>query len=208
MNSTLSEAKLKGKNIIPKELGGVVNKSKTFYFARVSPDRLSYPETTKKSIVTPLNLEIFCKVNGNRSWCDNNMSMGTIGYNGINTDRGWYLDKLHDDTTEGGVHSLTSNNIKIITQPSTIPPFIHGRIDNLKAIYNSTEPLNGQVSAKIDIDTDVWLRYSTDNISGIPSFKVTFRRSSSLTGTGKTGFMTEWAQHRENALQRNGKMDW
>jgi len=207
MNSTLLKAKVKGEENTPSGEESI-DENKTFYFARVSPDRLSYPETAKESIITPLNLEIFCKVDGNRSWCDNDMNLSNIGFNGINTDRGWYLDKLHEDTTEGKVYGLSSNNTKITTQPSTIPPFIHGRIDNLKAIYSSTEPLKGKVSAKIDINTDVWLRYSTDNINGLASFRVTFRKSASLTGTGKTGFMTEWSQDRTNAVQKNGKMSW
>ncbi|MCK4440696.1 MAG: hypothetical protein KAU90_01730, partial [Sulfurovaceae bacterium] len=210
-NSTSSKAKIRGKDRIPTKVinSGNIDRSKTFYFARVSPDRISYPETARKNIVTPLNVEIYCKVEGNRTWCDNDMNMTNIGYNGINTDRGWYLDKEHDNIRDGKVYGLTSNNpLFITTQPSTIPPFIHGRIDNIKAIYNSNKPLHGKVSAKINIDTDVWLRYSTKNQQGIPSYKVTFRKSSSFTGTGKTGFMTNWAQHRENALQRNEKMSW
>jgi len=186
-----------------------INQTETYYFARVVSYTDIYPKTERHSIETPLFAEIFCH-DENRSWCDETMNMATIGRN-INqkTDRGWYLAVEHDSLVDGRVFRLVSDNPEIkAIYPDPIPAFDHGRIDDIVTKYLSDEDPQEEVKAQIAIDTDVWLRFNTQNIPGMPlgtsSYTVTIKTISSTTGAGTTGNLMQSVQK----VEHNGKMSW
>ncbi|SFV69784.1 hypothetical protein MNB_SV-14-37 [hydrothermal vent metagenome] len=194
------------KNNTPKG-SGKIDKNRTFYFARVSSYSDNYPETAKKSINTPLFVEIFCRTHeSNQSWCRDTMNMKNIAKRiGQKTYRGWYLAYNHDSSTEGNINKITSQHNDISTNyTTTIPPFIHGKIDDIRTFYNKSGDLSESIRAKIVIDTDEWLKFNREDISGKPYYIINMKSLSSTTGAGDTGNQIESVKK----VEHNGKMSW
>jgi hypothetical protein len=204
-NATDAKAKIQGRDQIP--MGrGLINKNRTFYFARVISSRKHFPETSETSIQTPLYVEIFCKKPKNRAWCDITMNLNGIGRTSHKTDDGWYLAKEHDGTTDGHITGLTSDNDHITPNYDTLD-FTNGRIDGVSTSYN--QDLNStSSSAEIAIESDTWLRFNKRNIVGLPngtsSYTVLFKDISRTKGIGKNGYMLQ----RRPQAERNSKMSW
>ena len=208
-NATDTTVKIKNEDISP--IGeGNINGFRTFYFARIASEMKTFPSTNKRVIKTPLYVEIYCKVIGNRGFCDNDMNLATIGRNTHKTDRGWYLAKEHNGAADGQVTSLTSHKIKVnkndddenhiaTNHPNNIniPNFIDGRIDTIETRYTA-EKLTKTNKAKITIDSDIWLQFDNS------SYTVTFKDIAETTGVGKNGHMLQ----RRPQIERNGKMSW
>jgi len=209
LNTTDLEAKVEGEDEIPVGKGNM-NQEKTFYFARVVSYVKDYPETDKKSIQTPLFVEIFCKTKeSNQTWCREKMKLNTLGERiGAKTYRGWYLAKKHDSTTEGHVHRLLvqpPHDADIqVTPMTTIPPFIDGRIKNIRTSYRwGTTPIEA-ITAKIEINTDSWLTFTQEVGELNAIYSITLKPLSSTTGDGLAGKMLQSVQKTEH----NGKMSW
>ena len=196
-------------DFFPEGKANLNNSVKTFYYARVASLMESFPETNKKVIKTPLYVEIYCKVLGNRDWCDNTMNLQNIGRNTYKTDKGWYLAIDHNSTVEGKINKLiSSNNTIVVNNANPVADFIDGRIDNIETEY-ANETLAGIHKAEIAIDSDSWLRFNTKEtvagVSGYPSsYSVTFKSISNETGVGKRGYML----NQRPQVDRNGKMSW
>jgi len=213
LNTTNLEAKVEGKDETPIGQGNI-KKEKTFYFARVSSYVKEYPTTDKKSINTPLFVEIFCKKqDSNESWCKDTMKLGTVGeVISSKTNRGWYLAKNHDSNTEGKVSNLVvlppNDSDVSVTPMSVFPPFVNGKIKAINTHYLlKNEPITA-IRAEIAIDTDVWLRFNRRAIIGMPlgtaSYFINIKAISSTTGAGDTGNLIETVQKTEH----NGKISW
>ncbi len=208
-NATDAKSTINNKDSVPKGEGDI-NSIRTFYFARVASIMKSFPETNKKVIKTPLYVEIYCKVLGNRDWCDSTMNLQNIGRNSHKTDDGWYLAKEHNSTVDGGITNiLHSSHSDINTSLNTLPMpvFVDGRIDDVSTIYKDIN-LTGLEKAEIAIPSDVWLRFNTKNIIGMEqgtsSYSVTFKGIADTTGVGENGNMLQ----RRPQVERNGKMSW
>ncbi len=206
-NATDAKSTINNKDSVPKGEGDI-NSTKTFYFARVASIMKSFPETNKKVIKTPLYAEIYCKVLGNRDWCDNTMNLKNIGRNSHKTDDGWYLAIEHNSTVDGKVNGLISDNNDVtLENANPVAEFIDGRVDNIETRYTN-ETIEGTNKAEIAIDSDVWLRFNTKNIIGMEqgtsSYSVTFKGVADTTGVGENGNMLQ----RRPQVERNGKMSW
>jgi hypothetical protein len=136
------------------------------------------------------------------------MKLNNIGRNSHKTENGWYLAKDHNSTVDGKVNRLISNNADVILQNANhVPDFIDGRVDTIETKY-ANEALEGTNKAEIAIDSDIWLRFNTKNIQGMPqgtsSYSVTFKGIADATGVGKRGHMLQ----QRPPIERNGKMSW
>lgn len=187
------------------------NQSQIFYFARVSSYLENYPATNKKSINTPLFVELFCLTKTeHQTWCRDTMNIKSIGKRiGQKTYEGWYLAHQHNSSTEGTVHALISQNDDISVNPTTnIPPFIEGKINDIETFYNKDGDLSQSIEAQIVIDTDVWLRFNKESILGMPkgtsSYTIKMKSISSTTGAGNTGNLVESVKK----VEHNGKISW
>jgi hypothetical protein len=203
LNTSDTTGIMENQEITPK--GEVnINQHRTFYYARVASSLDKYPETSQLTIKTPLSVEIYCMFPNNRSWCDDTMNLTSIARNTYKTDEGWYLAIEHNSTIDGGVKALTSNDPNVVienSRPTLI--FVDGRIDTIETRYiiNSIE---GEVKATIEIDSDSWLRFTTNPSKELSSYSVTFKGLSDATGVGERGHML-----RQRAqVERNGKMSW
>jgi len=201
------KAQLQGEDHYPSGTFSI-NSQKRFYFARVASYTDIYPETQKLEQETPLFIEIFCH-DENRSWCDETMEMKNIGRNiSQKTDFGWYRAVEHNSATDGKVVALISDNPDMgVRYPTPLPPFDEGRLDGIYTYYKGSG-ITENVVAQIAIDSDVWLRYNTHNIPGMPlgtsSYTVEIKSISSTTGAGNTGNLMQSVQH----VEHNGKMSW
>ncbi len=216
LNSTDLEGKMKGKDNTPVGVGDI-DKNRTFYFARVASYLKKFPETNKKSIHTPLYVEIFCK--HNRNWCDSTMKLDTIGQNTYKTDSGWYLAKKHNGNIDGGLLSspISSNN-DINISISTLD-FVDGKIEDVLTSYTGAK-LESLVKAEIAIPSDAWLRFNSKEtvagISGYPSsYFVTFKPVSGMAGINtKKGIglghnlMRSSKGNLNGIVEKNGKLSW
>ncbi len=208
-NATEAKAMMTNKENTPKGEGAIPNSIRTFYFTRIAAEKKNFPKTNRKVVKTPLSVEIYCKVVGNRDWCDNTMNLKNIGRNTYKTDRGWYLAVEHNSTVDGKINSLISSNDSVVFKNANpIADFIDGRVDNIETEYTN-ETLEGTNRADIAIDSDVWLRFNTKEtvagVSGHPSsYSVTFKSISNETGVGKRGYMLK----QRPQVDRNGKMSW
>jgi hypothetical protein len=213
LNTTNLEAKIEGEDKIPMGRGDM-NQEKIFYFVRISSYVKEYPTTDKKSINTPLFVEIFCKTNdSNQSWCESEMKLETVGEKiGGKTSRGWYLAKNHNSSSEGQVSKLVvipPNDSDVSVTPTTaLPPFTNGKIKDITTHYLPNNEPSTAVRAEIAIDTDVWLRFNRRAVIGMPlgtsSYFINIKAISSTTGAGNTGNLIEAVQKTEH----NGKMSW
>jgi hypothetical protein len=213
LNTTNLEAKIEGEDKIPMGKGDM-NQEKIFYFARISSYVKEYPTTDKKSINTPLFVEIFCKTNdSNQSWCESEMKLETVGEKiGGKTSRGWYLAKNHNSSSEGQVSKLVvipPNDSDVSVTPTTaLPPFTNGKIKDITTHYLPNNEPSTAIRAEIAIDTDVWLRFNRRAVIGMPlgtsSYFINIKAISSTTGAGNTGNLIEAVQKTEH----NGKMSW
>jgi hypothetical protein len=215
VNSTNCKAKAKGGDRVPttKEKSGNIDKERIFYFARVASDKKVYYSSSDKEIITPINVEIYCAIKNNSEWCTDTMNLNTIGLNSYRTAKGWYIAKEHDSNKDGKVKKLNSNKATIITKPKTIPNFSDGRIDSTKTIYTQSSLPKYNERATITIDTDFWLRYkikgknaipSYNELHGIPSFDVNYKKESSMTGIGKAGHIIQSPKE----IKNSGKLNW
>ena len=208
-NATEAKAMMTNKENTPKGEGAIPNSIRTFYFTRIAAEKKNFPKTNRRVVKTPLSVEIYCKVLGNRDWCDNTMNLKNIGRNTYKTDRGWYLAVEHNSTVDGKINSLISSNDSVVFKNANpIADFIDGRVDNIETEYTN-ETLEGTNRADIAIDSDVWLRFNTKEtvagVSGHPSsYSVTFKSISNETGVGKRGYMLK----QRPQVDRNGKMSW
>ena len=203
VNSTEIENNITNKTIAPYGEGDI-NDTRTFYFARVVSYLEHYPETEKRVIDTPLFAEIFCKIPNNRAWCDETMSMSSIGMNiSQKTDRGWYRAKEHNGNIDGEIIALVSPNSDINITYQDLKSFNKGRVDNIKVIYNGDD----EITATIRIYTDIWLglkQDDTNNTLSLSSYTVTIKNPSSTTGAGNAGGLV----NRVQKVEHNGKMSW
>ncbi|CAA6818517.1 MAG: Unknown protein [uncultured Sulfurovum sp.] len=206
-NSTASKSMREGKEqeALHKKNSGIIDQTRTFFYARIRSDKEVYPETTKKIIHTPLMVEIYCKISKNRSWCDNDMNLKNIGFNTQKTDLGWYVDREHNSKLDSNVSSLISSNSDFQIEPAIIPSFLNGRINNIYVKYSKSVP-ETLTKTEIEINTQPWLRYhkNTDNSAGIPFFRLAIKDISALTGIGVEGNQAEITKK----IDANGKMDW
>jgi len=206
LNTTHLKGKVKGKDTNPS--GNVdINEERIFYYARVASYVKNYPETEKKSIKTPLFVEIFCRTKDSvQTWCRDIMNIKEIGQRiGQKTYKGWYLAHKHDSNTEGVVKELISKHSDISTNKTTnIPPFVEGKIESIKTFYNKGTNLIKSIKAQIDIDTDVWLRFNKQNKDANASYIINMKSISSTTGAGNTGNTIESVKK----VEHNGKMSW
>jgi hypothetical protein len=207
-NATTTKAKIANKDTIAKGKGAINNGSRVFYYARVASLIKNFPETNKRVIKTPLYVEIYCKVLGNRNWCDTTMNLKNISRNSYKTDNGWYLAIEHNSTVDGKINRLVSDNTDVrLRNILPIPDFVDGRVDTIETIYIA-EKIEGTNKAEIAIDSDIWLRFNTKNITGMPqgtsSYSVKFKDISNETGVGKRGYMLK----QRPQIDRNGKMSW
>ncbi len=187
------------------------NQNQIFYFARIDSYVKNYPETNKKSINTPLFVEIYCRTKTpKQEWCRNTMNLNTIGKRiGNKTYRGWYLAKKHNPATEGSVKELISLNPDISTNPTTVfPHFSKGKFKKIKTFYNKSGVPTSDIRAEIAIKTDDWLRFNKNSITGMPegtpSYFIKLKTLSSTTGEGETGKVLETVKR----VEYNGKMQW
>ena len=189
--------------------------SKILYFARVSSYLQHYPKTNKKSINTPLFVEVYCRKKATtQNWCRDTMEMtnhGMIG-NGQKTYKGWYLATNHDSLTEGTVlelKNISNNSNKITTNHTTsIPPFVNGKIEKIQTLYIDGE-LNEKVTGEIEIVSDSWLRHNS------ASYFVTFQSISGMAGidvntNNELGYnlMRNKKGTLNGITQQNGKISW
>ncbi len=208
LNTTGIKSKMRGEDNSPIGIGNV-DANRTFYFARVVSRVSSYPPTDRKSILTPLYAEIFCKkVESDNRWCRDTMNLANLGTTISKTVRGWYLAKEHNSTTDGGVIKLVSDNSDIVTNyTDSIPPFVNGKISGITTNYMS-ENVEGENKAEIAIYTDIWLRFNRRSVAGTPlgtsSYSVVIQGISSTTGAGNTGHLMQSVQK----VEHNGKMSW
>jgi hypothetical protein len=205
-NATNIKTKVSNKNRVAKGEEAISNGNRIFYFARVASIMNKFPETNRQVIKTPLYVEIYCKVLGNRNWCDNTMKLNNIGRNTSKTDNGWYLAKEHNSSVDGKVTELKSNNENIVLENVTpVEDFIEGKVDNINVRYsNNNKPIDGKYKATIDITSDIWLGFNTNVLKKNSSYSVTFKGISNETGVGKRGYMLK----QRPQIDRNGKMSW
>ena len=209
LNTTNLEAQMEEKDKIPTGTK-TIDTNRTFYFARIIS--YDYPETEKRSIETPLFIEVYCRIQDvNQSWCRDTMELTKNGilHNGQTTYQGWYLAHQHDSSTEGRVHALISQHPDIsVNHTTNIPPFKEGKIKSIETFYNKNGELLKSIQAQIVIDTDVWLRFNKEAILGMPegtsSYTINMKALSSTTGAGNTGNLIESVKK----VEHNGKISW
>jgi len=218
-NATTIKSKVKNKEHIPKGEGSI-NSSKTFYFARVSSYLEHYPATNKKSINTPLFIEIYCQTADiNQSWCRDQMRLSSNGiiHNGQKTYKGWYLATQHDSTLEGQIKNLHSSNPSIKTNYTIAThPMNKGKIKDIQTSYILNE-LEKETKAEIEIHTDIWLRFNKKDKNKNASYFVTIKPISGMAGihvdsdnNSNLGYnlMRDKKKNLNGILEKNGKMSW
>ena len=172
------------------------NREFTFYQTRVVASSREYEPTDKKVVDTELAVEVYCDLN--RSWCLDEMNMGTVGRNTQRTDYGWYIEVGHTDGIDGDIINLINDNPNnVTTEPTGSVNLINGRNANVRARYIGDD-MSTKEKAIITIETSSWLNF-IDNI-----YSVTFKKAGDTTGEGERG-------HERNATRRiksNGKLDW
>ena len=209
LNTTDINSTLKGEEHNPVGVSSI-DENRTFYFARVASRLQNYPETEKKSIHTPLFVEIFCKIPNNRVWCEESMNMKEVGLFSEKSSRGWYIAVEHNSSMDGRVIRLNSDKNDTIDAiyPTPMPNFKRGRINNVYTNYVSSGIPSAETIAEIAIETDVWLRFNNRAVAGYPlgtpSYRVKIKSLSSTTGAGNTGNIMQSVQK----VEHNGKMSW
>ncbi|KIM02465.1 MAG: hypothetical protein KN64_14990 [Sulfurovum sp. AS07-7] len=171
------------------------NVEKTFYYARIFPDRNIYPITYDGSEDTPLYAEIFCLKD--TAFCSK--MMGTNGLNGARTQLGWYGSIHHDNSVDGKVLEIkkTALNSDMVSIVGSFNEFVNGKIQSLTTNYSGKDTMN----SKVDITKiDAWLK--VEDQYWINQFRQPATRN--FSGVGKTGKIVKPAPSGVNLR----KIDW
>ena len=164
-----------------------LNSTKFFYYSRVAPDLENYPATYKRSISTPIAVEIFC--NETRAWC-RDMNVSQNGFNSNHTSIGWYTVREHNVSIDGNINL----NVQADSDGNVIPAnsniqLIDGKegraITSYTGNFDNNQRANDTVV--VDIASDSWLNYNKDNVN--PSYTANYKRAGTgvLSGVGKVG---------------------
>jgi len=186
-------------NYIPtgdQDLGDTIN----FYFAKVSPDKPSYPKVnvaTDPLVVTPLNVDIFC--DEDNAYCEKTGVMDNTDVSGTNREQsGWYLSINHEGEVDGNVTGLTLalDNLTLQPNPSVATPLTlpNGR----NGVENATFSDCSHKRVEVTIITDPVLSFQPN------SYILNCTNPSEWVGTGHTGHTVQIKPN----LNRNEKMSW
>ncbi|MBU1668708.1 LamG domain-containing protein [bacterium] len=179
---------------------------RNFYFTQVVPDSLEYPQihfNDTQIIRTPLNVDIFCKING--SYCNDRKVLTNSNPNSSpRRDAGWYLSSFHDGQADGNVTVFNSiPNILTIT-PSTPVTFTTGRHGVIITEFDSCA---GQQESTVTVTPQMALRYHPNAANnGLPEYKVscTNQDPSEWSGVGQTGSILNI----QPSSNKASKIDW
>ena len=164
----------------------------SFYYARVTPDRVNYPitygHTAPIVVQTPLTVEIFCSTHErtHMDYCQRAMR-----FNGVKNSRtvqGWYTSINHNGFTDGRVEAIATNSAHATINPNPVGNFINGRVVDINTTYNIVPADDATV--EVDANVTTWLIYQTGfNDQNNTSWRNIFENNEtgSWSGTGTRG---------------------
>jgi hypothetical protein len=176
--------------------------TKNFYFAKVTPDKYSYPRVNtniSSFIRTPLSIDIFC--DKNTTYCtktgviDNTVVSGTT-----REQAGWYISINHNGDVDGNVTNLNPNFGNVTLDPNPTPstplalPKGHNGMES--ATFNNCS----HNSVKVTIVTDPVLNFQPNSYI----LRCTDNNASQWTGVGETGNVLEVKPN----VNKASKMEW
>jgi hypothetical protein len=150
----------------------------TYYYAKVTPQRLLYPNVAKNFKLTPLYVDIFCD---NATCANYNL---TSPSQSPDESGPWYDASNIFDNTKDGTTDLTWNNAQANVNPNASILFNSAAAtrNDINVSFTGQRPSTVTVTVK----PVPWLLYDPINPNGYPSYQVEFN-DAGWAGVGKTG---------------------
>jgi len=176
-----------------------LNQTRYFYFTRLAPDLENYHTVYKRSLATPVTIEIYCE--HNRSWCTE--MVADNGRNNANTQIGWYTAQHHNIPTDGTIHGFEIDKKNVSVTDINNSFYRNGRFNKIKTSYSGDKK---SVVTQINMDATRWLNYHPKAQDGIPYWKIKFKKMapSNPSGIGQTGHQLELDRHSTVPANRLG----
>ncbi len=198
------------KNYIPKG-HKELNTTKILYYAKATSKSDFYDDIYDDSVDTPIAINIFC--DKSLSYC---REYGIDTTNDYTNEYNWWLSKEHNASFGDGIVKLEINSLngassKIEVKPATADKFIEAVDNSIKVAKIANADINYPYMVFIDPTSTMKSNYSYllynryKNEAPKHLYKVRFvDTSASWSGTGKTGFTTDF----NSTGRKNNKVDW
>ena len=175
----------------------------SYYFAKVTPLNVLYPNVTVNFQVTPIYIDFYCEPTYPCSTYDLNLSSASP-----NETTSWHdASPLFNNATDGTTDLVAMRDAGAVANESVTPntnvPFTNGpsaRTDINVTVAGAARP----TTIGVDIRPVPWLLYDPININGYPHYQVQFIDSAGWSGIGNTGKVVGT----RSSTETNSRMNW
>ncbi len=187
----------------------------TYYFAKITPERIVYEDVKESSILTPIYVDVYCSYSP--SECNSTYNLTTTTKGKEEDNLVWYSATMFDSTQDG----LTDLAVSTLFGEAASPQIAinNGTPNNrvTDVAFDDTDSSQKDVNislsgsgrpSTVDISIEPqgpWLRFNPDDPNGYPHYRVKFIGDSTWSGVGNTGFTTE-ATANDNA--NSSRLNW